>query len=82
MEIHMRAMKIREYLRSVPFRPFRVFLSDGSSYEVPHPEFAWITTNHFFIATGVDAEGLPTREVTCDMLHVTRIEREPDGGPV
>jgi hypothetical protein len=64
----------------MPFRPFRVFLSDGSSYEVSRAEFAWVTTSHVFIGTDANAEGLPTREKTCDLLHVARIEREMEDG--
>jgi len=76
----MRAKKIREYLRAAPFKPFRVFLSDGSSYDVQHPEFAWITTSHLFVGSDADADGVPTQDVTCDLLHVTRIEQAPQNG--
>ena len=78
----MQPEQIRDHLRAAPFRPFRVFLSDGSHHDVPHPEFALLTKRYLFIGEEVDASGIPGREVTCDAVHITRIERAPEnGGP-
>ncbi len=61
-----------------PFRPFRLFLSDGSRHEVPHPEFAWVFGGRVFV-------GVPTRSNAVDgkvkelaILHLTRIEDLPE----
>ena len=70
----MRPDHIREHLRATPFRPIRVFLSDGSSYEVRHPEMAIVARRQVIIALPVDNDGLPERVVTCDPLHITGIE--------
>jgi hypothetical protein len=43
------ANQIREYLQAKPFKPFLLFLSDGSSHEVPHPEFAWVFGSTVFV---------------------------------
>lgn len=69
------AARIREYLDRRPFRPFRVFLSDGSRHEVPHPEFAWVFGGRIFI--GVPAKGSANgngmvKELA--LLYVTRLE--------
>jgi hypothetical protein len=78
----MQPEQIRDHLRAAPFRPFRVFLSDGSFHDVPHPDFAWLTARYLFIGKDVNALGLPRREVTCDTRHITKIERESEnGGP-
>ena len=37
---HMNAEQILAHLRKQPFEPFRVFMSDWSSYEVRYPELA------------------------------------------
>jgi len=71
----MRVETIRDYLRAAPFRPFRVFLSDGTWHDIPHPEWAWFTRNTLFIATVVGRDGVPDRNVMCDLLHVTKVER-------
>lgn len=74
------AARIRELLSQRPFRPFRLFLSDGSHHDVPHPEFAWVWAGRVFV-------GLASRNGhrnQSDMkelaiLHLTRIEDLPRG---
>ena len=41
---------IQEHLLRQPFQPFRVFLSDGSAYDVRHPEMALVTRREVIIA--------------------------------
>jgi hypothetical protein len=43
------ARHIREHLSARPFRPLRLFFSDGSSHDVPHPEFAWVFGSTIFV---------------------------------
>lgn len=61
-----------------PFVPFRVYLSDGSKHEVPHPEFAWVFGGSMFVGKqGSDAKGGEGEWVTeVAILHVNRIETE------
>jgi hypothetical protein len=70
----MRAEEIRQHIRAVPFRPLRVFLSDGSVHEIPHPELALISIQHLIIARNLRADGMPRGVIVCDPMHVTRIE--------
>jgi len=79
----MRPETIRSALKQVPFRKLRVSLSDGSSHEIPHPDFAFVMQHEFLIVTEVTREGVPRRALRVDPLHVTLIERapEPDGPP-
>lgn len=70
----MNAAQVREHLRREPFRPVRIHISDGSHYDVHHPEMALVTRTEVAIALE-DAQGeLPERMVYCDPLHITRIE--------
>jgi len=72
------AARIREKLSSRPFRPFRLFLSDGSKHEVPHPEFAWVFGGRVFVGVprrNGDAAGDIVKELA--ILHLTRIEELP-----
>lgn len=39
----VQAEEIRRARQATPFRPFTIHLADGRAFEVPHPEFAWIT---------------------------------------
>jgi hypothetical protein len=76
----MRPEKIREALRAQPFRRLRVFLSDGTSHEVPHPDFAIVTVHQFIIARDVNPAGIPRTTLSVDPLHVTHIEMLPEDG--
>ena len=67
--------RLREYLTRTPFRPFRVYLSDGSHHDVPHPEFAWLVGARFYVAKIVKGRGPDDPQVDeLAVLHVTRIE--------
>ncbi|CAN5304321.1 hypothetical protein BH20VER2_BH20VER2_04470 [soil metagenome] len=67
------AARLRQKLNSRPFEPFRIFVSDGAHYDVPHPEFAWVWGGRLFI-------GMPKRNgsghdmAELSILHVTRLE--------
>jgi hypothetical protein len=72
------ARQIREYLQARPFRPLRLFLSDGSSHEVPHPEFAWVFGSTVFVGVaGKSTKAAEDFVKQISILHVTRIERLP-----
>lgn len=76
------ARNLRELLDARPFRPFRLFLTDGSSHHVPHPEFAWVFGGRIFVgeASGSDIEtGTGVKQLS--LLHVVRIEELPSGKP-
>ncbi len=73
--------QILEHFRREPFEPLRICLSDGSSYEVRHPEMALITRREIAVAVPSDKSPLPERMVYCDPLHITRIEILDAGQP-
>ena len=67
--------ELRERLSEKPFRPFRVALSDGSSHDVPHPEFAWVFGNSIFVGkSGKLPFGLGDYARQLSILHITRID--------
>ncbi len=72
--LDMNSNQILEHLRREPFQPIRICMSDGSSYEVRHPEMALVTRREVVIALPPQEAKLPERSVFCDPLHVTRIE--------
>ena len=74
--IMIRIEDIHNLLHDAPFKPFRLFLSNGRSYEVRHPELVMIGRSSLLIGT-------PARDVTVtafdsystvSMLHLTDIE--------
>jgi hypothetical protein len=74
--------RIKELLQRRPFRPFRLFLSDGSKHYVPHPEFAWVFGGRMFIGSpgkGTPYADGPLKELA--ILHVTRVEELDSSKP-
>ena len=65
---------LREQIRKQPFEPFRVYLSDGSHYDIRHPEMIAISRRDVAIAIGLGTDELPDRLATCDPLHIVRVE--------
>jgi len=59
-----------KFHRARPFRPFSVFLGDGRSFRVKHPEFAGRSPSGctIFVASGDDAFA------AIDLLLVTSLE--------
>ncbi len=69
----MTIQTFREALSAKPFRPFRLVMSSGQSYEVRHPEMAFLSRTAIYV--GVDVEdGVPADFRICSLLHVTAIE--------
>jgi hypothetical protein len=72
----MRLEEIQDVLRREPFTPFRVFVSDGATYDVRHPELCVPGRRCLFI--GMPAAGTTEpvfdRHAIVDLAHVTRLE--------
>lgn len=75
----MRAQEIRNHLRKQPFQPFRIYLSNGLSYDVRHPEFMLVGQRDVIIALDLGEDDIPGRFAYCDPVHVANIE-PLDGG--
>ncbi len=70
----MRPGQIRDHLKIQPFRPIRIHISDGSSYDIRHPEMAYVTASQVMIALEMSEDDLPDKVVFCYPVHITRIE--------
>jgi len=70
----MRAQEIQARVRTRPFVPIRVFVSEGARYDVRHPEFILITLREVVIGTLKQGENIPGGLVYIDPIHITRIE--------
>ena len=71
---HMTVQTFRELLTQQPFRAFRLVMSSGQTYEVRHPEMAWLTRTDILVGVGETDEGVPAEFRICSLLHVTSIE--------
>ena len=70
----MTVQTFRQLLAQQPFKPFRLIMSSGKSYEVRHPEMAWLTRTSILVGVDETDEGVPAEFRICSLLHVTSIE--------
>ena len=72
----MRPGDILEILRAQPFEAFRIFMSDGSGYEIRHPDMAIVQRSKVIVAVpGPSGPEEPAeRTVNCALIHITRTE--------
>ncbi|MCP4593771.1 MAG: hypothetical protein GY842_23815 [bacterium] len=75
----MRVSELVNHHRRQPFQPFRIHLSDGSSYEVQEPGFMYVTATTVVVGLPPLMDGVPERAVYCDPIHITRVEPLPNG---
>jgi hypothetical protein len=78
----MTANDIRVEMRGQPFVPKRIFVSDGSQYDVHHPDMCMIGLASIVVGIVTDP-GSPYYEqaVRIDNRHVTRILPLPITAP-
>ena len=69
----------RDLLAQKPFRPFRLVMSSGQTYDVRHPETAMLTRSDLLVGTDLADDGVPARFKICSLLHVTSIGPLPAG---
>jgi hypothetical protein len=70
----MTVQTFRDLLAARPFRPFRVVMSSGQTYEVRHPEMAMLTRSDILVGIGDTDDGVPAEFKICSLLHVTAVE--------
>ena len=70
----MRYNELYNVLHKVPFSPFRIQLTNGQSYVIRHPDFAWLTRTSILIGHSSGADDVPDDHTECDILHVVAIE--------
>ena len=69
----MTVQAFRELLARRPFKPFRLVMLSGKTYEVRHPEMAMLTRSDMLVGTHVE-DGVPAEFKICSLLHVATVE--------
>ncbi|MBW3600524.1 MAG: hypothetical protein KY475_25075 [Planctomycetes bacterium] len=79
----MRGDELIASLQARPFQPFRMFVSDGLTFDVRHPEMLLVTRHAAIV--GLPGQGAPEngngdypnmdRHTIINLLHVTRLEQ-------
>jgi hypothetical protein len=71
---------LRELLRRVPFRPFRVLLTNNTVYEVRHPETAVVARSLLRLNLPVVTHTIVPvgeRQVGVALLHIVQFDVPP-----
>jgi hypothetical protein len=72
--IDMTLQTFRDLLAERPFRPFRIIMSSGKSYEVRHPEMAMLTRTDIYVGVGKINQGVPAEFRICSLVDVKSVE--------
>lgn len=70
----MRLDELRAHLHKHPFVPIRLFISDGSHYDVYDRDFMLVSRSEVVIGLNPGKDNFPERNAYVDPLHITRIE--------
>jgi hypothetical protein len=70
----MTVQTFRDMLARRPFQPVRVTLSSGQSYEIRHPEMAFVTRTDLLVGVDLAEDGVPAEYKILSLLHITAIE--------
>ena len=70
----MTVQTFRDLLSARPFKPFRLVMSSGQTYDVRHPEMAWLTRTSILVGIDDADDGIPAEFKICSLLHVTAVE--------
>jgi hypothetical protein len=72
--MRMTLQTFRDLLAKRPFKPFRLVMSSGQTYEVRHPEMAWLTRTDILVGIGDPDDVTPAEFHTSSLLHVASVE--------
>jgi hypothetical protein len=70
----MTADTFKEILHRKPFEPFRVVMSSGESYDIVHPEMAFVTVKALLLAIPDSTHAEGERLAFCSYLHIAHVE--------
>ena len=70
---------LRDELHRQPFVPLRVYLTDGKTYEIRHPEMAIVTSREVYVGREETSpgSGIARGLDLVSLLHVVRVEQVP-----
>jgi len=71
----MRPNELINLIRRQPFQPLRIHVSDGTTYDILHPDQIIVLRGRLDIGVGADPEtGAMERTEFVSLLHVVRVE--------
>lgn len=72
----MNAPELTKHLKEQPFIPLRLHMSDGSSFDIRHPENAIVTTHTVYVVTHEDPQTGVAEDVQwLSLRQLVRVEQ-------
>lgn len=71
------ARQIKERLDENPFRPFRIRMSNGETYDILNHDAAWVLQTAVEIGLDPNADGIALNTRRCAILHIASLEDFP-----
>lgn len=68
------ALELHKLSDAQTFKPFRIRMSDDTSYDMPHHNSAIVTRNYVALGTDLDAHRILEILARCEFIHITQIE--------
>jgi hypothetical protein len=71
------ALQIRERMKEQPFKPFRICMSDGRTFDVTNHDMAFVQRNTVRVGIDLDSNSFAERYAECAIMHITSIDDIP-----
>ncbi len=68
------ALQLKELMDGQPFKPFRICMSDGKTYDITNHDMAFVKKNEIEVGLDIDPHGIAEYSTRCALMHITRIE--------
>jgi hypothetical protein len=72
--------ELRHQIERRPFRPFRIYTSDGREQVITRPDLVFLTRDTLIVGVLEHDDGVPDA-IYLDTLHITRVEPLPQEPP-
>jgi hypothetical protein len=68
------AEQIKKMMGATPFKPFRICMSDGKTYDITNHDVALVTRQYIEVGIDRDPHGIAADIDRCAIIHITRIQ--------
>jgi hypothetical protein len=70
----LNAEELKKLMNTQPFKPFRVCMSDGKTYDITNHDGAFVTRNYLEVGVDTDEKGIAESVDRCAIVHITLVQ--------